>query len=105
MGGGGASASVTLKKRRTAGGVLLGVGGAAAVGGFVMSYVMYKNYYWEADTTLYNWGRNNNIAGFAIGVAGACVGATGLLLVVLPDGSNRSTALTPGPVTTFSMEF
>ena len=101
----GSTAAVSLKRRRTAGGVMLGVGAGVAVGGFIMSYAMYSQYYWEPDTPTYTWSRNMNIAGFAIGVAGAAIAGTGLLLAILPDSSKRSAAIIPGPVTTVTFAF
>ncbi len=101
----GPSAGVALKRRRTAGGVMMGVGIGVAAGGFVMSYAMYSKYYWESDTGLYAWSRNVNIAGFAVGVAGAAIAGTGLLLAVLPDSSKRTALIVPGPVTTVTFAF
>lgn len=98
-------ADVSVKRRRTAGGVLLGVGAATAAGGFILSYSMYSKYYWEPNGDMYQWARNTNVAGFAIGIAGAAMAGTGLILAIIPGSSSGRTALVPGPVTTFTMKF
>ena len=87
-----------------AGAVMMGVGSAAATFGFIWSYSQYDKYYWETDEVMYGWARSTNAAGFAIGVAGASLAGTGLILLVAPSKKN-TTALTPGPVTTLTMEF
>ncbi len=93
------------KKRKIAGGIIMGVGAGVAAGGFVASAVMYRTYYWEEDTALYGWARNNTIAGTAIGIGGAAAGLTGFIVMVATRKDPYAATVVPGPVTTFTVSF
>jgi len=93
------------KLRKIAGGIIMGAGAGVAAGGFVMSVVMYRTYYWESDIATYGWARNNTIAGTAIGIGGAAAALTGFVVMVATKKDSRGVMVLPGPVTTFTISF
>jgi hypothetical protein len=94
-----------VRRQRIAGGVVLGIGGATAAVGFITHASMYRMGLVETDPARYEFERNTNVAGFAIGVAGAITAAGGILLIVEPSLRTSSVALRPGPVSTLQVRF
>ncbi len=95
------------RRQRIAGGIVLGIGGATAAVGFITHAEMYRQGLVENQRVRYEYQRNANIAGFAIGVAGAVTAAGGLLLIVEPGlrATASDVSLQPGPVTVLQVRF
>ena len=94
-----------IRGRRMAGGLVAGVGGAAAIGGFVTHGVAYSMGVDEVWQPRYEWARSTNTAGFAIGMIGVATAAAGVLVALLPPPRGASVSLIPGPVPTLTVSF
>ncbi len=101
-----ATADLRFKQRKQVGTVMLVTGGAAAVGGFVGNVAValygYEN---QEDDQLYEAARKSSNALLGVGIAGAGVGVTGLLLVLIPEQKFNQARIIPGPVTTVCIRF
>jgi len=95
------------RTKRGLGVAMLIAGGAAAGGGFALNAGMYHTYYQPSTTNqdTYHQARGAVTAGLVIGISGAAIGVTGLVVLVVPSAGSSRVALLPGPVPTLTVRF
>jgi hypothetical protein len=94
-------------ERTNAGAALLIAGGLAAGGGFALNAGLYDQYYQPstADQATYDWARGGATVGLVVGIAGAAIGVTGLVVLIATGSRDRGVAFVVGPVTTLRVRF
>ena len=92
-------------RQRNVGIGLAGGGGVLALIGFIGHGVSYNQGLVETDAVHYQQLRNNNGAGFALGMTGVAVGVSGAVLLLVSQQSNAKVTMVPGPVPSVAVRF
>lgn len=90
-----------------AGVALLIAGGLTAGGGFALNAGFYSRYYQPTttDQTTYDWARGGANVGLAVGIAGAAIGVTGLIVLIATGSRDTRVAFVVGPVSSVKVRF
>jgi len=94
-----------IKRQQVAGAIVLGVGAATTAAGLITHGTAYNSGLEATDRVRYEWARDTNVAGFAVGMVGIGVAVTGLVLLVDAGVRGSRVAVSPGPVTAVSLRF
>ena len=100
--------TVDPRRRRAPAVVMLAAGGATAAAGFILNGSMYQRGTQETDQAMYEWEQGMTDAGLGIGIAGAAVCGTGLIVLIATSAGQRTAERvqwSPGPVSTVSVRF